>query len=174
MAQKIAHRNLPQLLLKAREALLGRFRAILHHFGLTEQQWRVIRSLAEHGPMEPNQLCQACQILSPSMAGVLARMQAMDLIVRRRATHDQRRAIIRLAPRGQALCDRIAPLVEAQYRLIEEAIGRELIDRTYTQLDRLLSAPLDRIPQVELPSPQPAAPRARRGEGRALAPDMQE
>lgn len=151
MAQTITHRNLPLLLLKAREALLGHFRGILHHHGLTEQQWRIARSLHEHGAMEPNQLCQACQILSPSMAGVLARMQAMGLITRQRATHDQRRAIIRLTVEGQALCARIAPLIEAQYRLIEDALGHELIDHTYAQIDRLLNAPLDRIPAIKLP-----------------------
>lgn len=152
MTSPLAHRNLPLLLLKAREGLLGHFRAILHHFGLTEQQWRVVRSLNEHGPMEPTQLCQACQILSPSMAGVLARMQATGLIERQRVTHDRRRALIRLTSKGDALCTRIAPLVDAQYALIEQTIGRELIDQTYVQIDRLLSAPLDQIPDVELPA----------------------
>ncbi|CDM25720.1 homoprotocatechuate degradation operon regulator HpaR [Castellaniella defragrans] len=145
------HRNLPQLLLKARDALLGHFRGILTHYGLTEQQWRIVRSLREQGPLEPNQLCDACQILSPSMVGVLNRMQMQELVVRERAPHDQRRIIISLTPQGEAVYDRIAPLVEAQYQLIEAAIGRDLIDQTYAQIDRLLSAPLDRVPAVELP-----------------------
>jgi len=145
------HRNLPQLLLKARDVLLSHFRGILTHYGLTEQQWRIVRSLREHGPLEPNQLCDACQILSPSMVGVLSRMQTQELIVRERAPHDQRRIIISLTPHGQAVYDRVAPLVEAQYRLIEDAIGRDLIDQTYVQIDRLLSAPLDQVPSVELP-----------------------
>lgn len=145
------HRNLPQLLLKARDALLGHFRGILTHYGLTEQQWRIVRSLREQGPLEPNQLCDACQILSPSMVGVLNRMQMQELVVRERAPHDQRRIIISLTPQGEAVYDRIAPLVEAQYQLIEAAIGRDLIDQTYAQIDRLLSAPLDRIRSVELP-----------------------
>ena len=146
------HRNLPQLLLKARDALLGHFRGILTHYGLTEQQWRIVRSLREQGPLEPNQLCDACQILSPSMVGVLNRMQMQELVVRERAPHDQRRIIISLTPQGEAVYDRIAPLVEAQYQLIEAAIGRDLIDQTYAQIVRLLSAPLDGVPAVELPS----------------------
>lgn len=151
MAPGIPHRNLPQLLLKAREALLSHFRVILTHFGLTEQQWRVLRSLNEFGDMEPNQLCQSCQILSPSMAGVLARMQSLGLITRERAEHDHRRVIIGLTPYSRSLCEQIAPLVEAQYRLIEDTIGHALIDETYRQIDRLLSAPLDQVPGVELP-----------------------
>ncbi len=175
MASKIPHRNLPLLLLRAREALLGHFRGILHHHGLTEQQWRVVRSLHEHGAMEPNQLCQVCQILSPSMAGVLARMRTMGLITRQRAAHDQRRAIIRLTPQGQALCAQIAPLIEAQYGLIEDTLGRELIDQTYAQIDRLLNAPLDRIPGVLLPGgPGRPATERRRGMVHGEAPDMPE
>lgn len=145
------HRNLPQLLLKARDALLSHFRGILTHYGLTEQQWRIVRSLHEQGPLEPNQLCDVCQILSPSMVGVLSRMQTQELIVRERAAHDQRRIIISLTPQGRAIYARVAPLVEAQYRLIEDAIGHDLIDQTYAQIDRLLSAPLDQVPSVELP-----------------------
>ncbi|MDO9215991.1 MAG: homoprotocatechuate degradation operon regulator HpaR, partial [Lacisediminimonas sp.] len=38
-------RNLPHLLLQAREALMTRFRPFLNANGITEQQWRIIRSL---------------------------------------------------------------------------------------------------------------------------------
>ena len=151
MKTPLAHRNLPHLLLRGREALLCHFRPILTHFNLTEQQWRVIRNLNEYGDMEPNQLCDLCQILSPSMTGVLARMKAMDLISRRKVARDQRRVIISLTPRSQEICARIAPLIDEQYRLIEDAIGRDLLDQTYLQIDRLLNAPLDRIRSVKLP-----------------------
>lgn len=151
MSKTKIHRNLPQLLLRARDVLLSHFRGILTHYGLTEQQWRIVRTLREQGPLEPNQLCDACQILSPSMVGVLSRMQTQELIVRERAAHDQRRIIISLTPQGRAIYERVAPLVEAQYRLIEDTIGHDLIDQTYAQIDRLLSAPLDQVPAVELP-----------------------
>ncbi|MFT0531551.1 homoprotocatechuate degradation operon regulator HpaR [Castellaniella hirudinis] len=151
MATKIIHRNLPQLLLKAREALLSHFRGILTHYGLTEQQWRILRTLHEQGEMEPNQLCQACQILSPSMVGVLTRLQSMGLIRRERATYDHRRIIISMTPASQALVAQIAPLIEAQYRLIEKTIGRDIINQTYAQIDQLLNTPLDQVPSVPLP-----------------------
>ncbi|WP_322994800.1 homoprotocatechuate degradation operon regulator HpaR [Castellaniella sp.] len=151
MAANITHRNLPQLLLKAREALLCHFRVILTHYGLTEQQWRILRTLHEQGEMEPNQLCQACQILSPSMVGVLGRLQTMGLITRERATYDHRRIIISQTPDSRALVAKIAPLVEAQYRLIEETIGQDIINQTYAQIDQLLGTPLDQVPSVKLP-----------------------
>ena len=39
--------SLPMMLLRAREAVMGRFRPMLREFDLTEQQWRIIRVLAE-------------------------------------------------------------------------------------------------------------------------------
>ena len=73
MDRRISYRNLPQLFLKAREELLGHFRPIINHFGLTEQQWRILRTLSEHEQLEPREICEICHILSPSLAGVLAR-----------------------------------------------------------------------------------------------------
>ena len=43
--QSLKHRNLPLLLLQAREGVISRFRPILTEAGFTEQQWRVIRAL---------------------------------------------------------------------------------------------------------------------------------
>jgi hypothetical protein len=40
----IRYPNMPQLLLKARDSLLQHFRPILNHFGVTEQQWRIMRA----------------------------------------------------------------------------------------------------------------------------------
>ena len=100
MARRITHRNLPQLFLKARESLMSHFRPILNHFGVTEQQWRILRVLDEHGQLEPREMCDLCQILSPSMTGVLSRMEELGLVERQRVAADQRRIWVRLAPKG--------------------------------------------------------------------------
>lgn len=75
MARQLAYRNLPQLFLRAREELLRHFRPIITHFGLTEQQWRILRAVSENGQLEPREICEICQILSPSLTGVLSRMR---------------------------------------------------------------------------------------------------
>jgi hypothetical protein len=45
MASKFKHRNLPLLLLQARERVIGHFRPVLNAHGITEQQWRIVRLL---------------------------------------------------------------------------------------------------------------------------------
>ena len=49
----IRYPNMPQLLLKTRDSLLQHFRPILNHFGVTEQQWRIMRALNESPTLEP-------------------------------------------------------------------------------------------------------------------------
>lgn len=152
MPRQIVFRNLPLLLLKARESLLAHFRPILTHYGLTEQQWRVMRTLSEQEELEPWQICEACQILSPSLAGVLARMEDMGLVERNRVPEDQRRVLVRLTTQSQALVAEIAPLVEAQYQLIEQAVGKDMLDQVYVTLDRLLACESMPVEHVALAS----------------------
>lgn len=160
---RIAHRNLPQLLLKARERLMSHFRPIINHFGLTEQQWRILRALDEHGPLEPWALCEMCQILSPSMAGVLARMEDSGLVNRERMPEDQRRVMVRVAPKGDRLLLDMAPLIDEQYQSIEKACGKGVFDDLFKALEGFIAAEKDTIPQVELPErKKPASGKSRK------------
>lgn len=175
MTKTFRHRNLPLLLLQAREGVIAHFRPILNHFGLTEQQWRVIRALSEAGEMEPWQICAVCQILKPSLTGVLGRMEELGLVKRRPHETDQRRMLVSLTAKSRALVERMIPLIEAQYRELEQAIGADLVAALYRALDRLLDQLQTPAPLIELPA-GPARPvrvrrvrAARRAEARRSA-----
>lgn len=136
----LPRRNLPLLLLQAREHVIAHFRPILQRAGLTEQQWRIIRLLLETGPLEPRHIGERCRISSPSLAGVLTRMEQMELIKRARLDRDLRRVSVSLTPRSRALAMRIAPRIEAVYRDIEQRIGTDVCERFYRTLDHLIQA----------------------------------
>ncbi len=142
-----AHRNLPLLLLQAREGVMAQFRPILNAHGVTEQQWRIVRALLEQGPLEPRQIGQVCRISSPSLAGVLARMDDLGLVQRQRMPQDQRRVLVQLTDRSQALAAAMAPGIEAAYAAIEAHIGSAFIGGFYSALDELIgllgSMPVD-------------------------------
>ena len=138
-AAPIRHRNLPLLLLHAREAVLSRFRPILNAHGLTEQQWRIIRALLELGPREPRQIVDLCGISSPSLAGILSRMADLGLIAKTPVDGDQRRVRISLTTKSRSLARRIAPQIESTYAEIEAVLGREFTDATYRALDAMIS-----------------------------------
>jgi len=152
MSRKLAYRNLPQLFLKAREELLCHFRPIITHFGLTEQQWRILRALAEMEQMEPREICEHCHILSPSMTGVLSRMEEMGLITRERMPEDQRRVLVRMTPKSEQLVSELGPLIVEQYKIIEQAFGPELIKQLYEVMDKVIVAERAPIPRIALPA----------------------
>ena len=134
-----AHRNLPLLLLHARESLFSHFRPLLHAHGVTEQQWRIIRVLVDDGPLEPRQIGHLCRFSSPSLAGILARMDAQGWVTRQRLEHDQRRVLVALTPQSEALAQRIAPAIEAVYTRVEQRLGQDFIQGFYAALDELIS-----------------------------------
>lgn len=134
-----AHRNLPLLLLQARECVLARFRSVLKAHGLTEQQWRILRLLMETGPLEPRQIGQRCGISSPSMAGILARMEALDLVLRERLEHDQRRQLVTPTASSRALAQRIAPRIDAEYKAIETQLESALVGSLVSTLDQVIA-----------------------------------
>ena len=137
-ASPIAHRNLPLLLLHAREAVLARFRPGLKAAGLTEQQWRIVRALVEDGPLEPRQIVERCRISSPSLAGVLARMAEQALVERRPHAADRRRQTVAASARSGAIARALAPRIEATYRALEAELGAPFVDDLYRALDALL------------------------------------
>jgi len=133
------HRNLPMLLLRAREKMMERFRPLLTANGLTEQQWRVIRALDENGSLEPRQISDLCTISSPSMAGVLARMEAMGLITKERFLDDQRRVRVSMTKKSANLVRVLSKDLEKQYRLLEQQVGRDVVAAVYGAVDALLA-----------------------------------
>ncbi|MBC8057845.1 MAG: homoprotocatechuate degradation operon regulator HpaR [Rhizobiales bacterium] len=139
MPASLRHRNLPHLLLRSREALMAHFRPLLAAHELTEQQWRILREVLEQGPLEPRQLCEACSISSPSIVGVLARMEETGLVTRERMSHDQRRVKVSLTPRSRKLAQNLIPLIEQRYGLLEKALGLRSIQEVYDALDALLA-----------------------------------
>jgi len=144
-SRKLQHRNLPLLLMQARERVISYFRPILNAHGITEQQWRIVRVLLEVPALEPRQIGELCAISSPSMAGVLERMEQAGYITRRRVEHDQRRVLVSLTPKSRELAASMAVEIDATYRQIEKRLGVDFS----AQLHRTLDYVLERLPELE-------------------------
>jgi homoprotocatechuate degradation regulator HpaR len=147
----VAYPNLPQRMLIARDSLMTHFRPIWNHFDLTEQQWRILRALHDYGDLEPRELCDVSQISSPSMAGILARMEEVDMIKRDGIPGDQRRVIVKLAQKGNKLLSKIGPLIDLQYSYIEQACGKKIFFELFAVLDKFIDLKDRPIRKVDLP-----------------------
>jgi homoprotocatechuate degradation regulator HpaR len=132
------HRNLPRLLLQARESVLAHTRPSLREHGLSDQQWRVLRVLGEHGTVETGRVAREAYILGPSLTGVLARMERDGLVRRERDPADQRRTVVAATPKGLKLVDKLSRTVEAHYGWMEKTLGKRTLTALYALLDDLI------------------------------------
>lgn len=117
--------SLPLRLLKAREAAMTFFRPLLQEIPLTEPQWRVIRALNEFGELESKQLAELCCILSPSLTGIINRLEQLGYIKRRKSTEDQRRTLISLTDKAKEMFASMSPRLEARYQEMTERFSPE-------------------------------------------------
>ena len=132
------HRNLPRLLLQARESVMAHTRPSLRERGLSDQQWRVLRALGEHGSIETGRVAREAYILGPSLTGVLARMERDGLIRRQRDPGDQRRTVVQATSKGLKLIEKLSLTIEAHYASMEKKLGKRKLLALYGLLDELI------------------------------------
>jgi homoprotocatechuate degradation regulator HpaR len=137
------HRNLPRLLLEAREAVMQHTRPSLREHGLSDQQWRVLRVLGEHAGdpagVETGRVAREALLLGPSLTGVLTRMERDGLIARQRCDQDARRTVVRATPAGLALVATLSQTIEAHYAWMEAELGKAQLAQLYALLDRVIA-----------------------------------
>ena len=138
MSTTFTHRNLPRLLLQAREAVMAHTRPSLREHALSDQQWRVLRVLGEHGAVDTGRVAREAFILGPSLTGVLARMERDGLVKRERAPTDQRRIVVQATAKGLKLVEKLSHVVEAHYGWMEKALGKRKLVELYGLLDELI------------------------------------
>ncbi len=123
----VAGENLPLLLQKARENSVAFVRPVLAEHGLTEQQWRVLKVLDEHGERSAQDIAAESCILSPSLSRILARLEADGLILRKSDSSDQRALVIKLSAKGKRVYKKIEPLVVRQFEKLGESLGEKTL-----------------------------------------------
>ena len=138
MSPTFVHRNLPRLLLQARESVMAHTRPSLREHGLSDQQWRVLRVLGEHGTMETGRVAREALILGPSLTGVLARMERDGLVRRARDAQDQRRSVVEATPKGLKLVDKLSRMIEEHYGWMEKSLGKQKLAELYVLLDDVI------------------------------------
>lgn len=98
-------RSLPIALIRAREGVMLPIRDMLSDTGISEQQWRVLRVLAEYGPMDTKTLADRASLLLPSLTRIAAKMNENGLVTQTRDSHDRRRQFVEITPAGQKIID---------------------------------------------------------------------
>ena len=150
-----AHRNLPRLLLEAREAVMLHTRPSLREHGLSDQQWRVLRVLGEHaherGGVETGRVATEAFLLGPSLSGVLTRMERDGLIERHRCPQDARRTVVRATALGLNKVQALSQTIEAHYSWMEQQLGKARLTALYDLLDKVIELEVSDADDPETP-----------------------
>lgn len=149
MTSPFTHRNLPGLLLQAREALMAQRRPHLRELGLSDQQWRVLRALDAHDGegLDTGRVAREAQLLGPSLSGVLSRMERDGLVSRQRDPADARRSVVLPTAQGRALVQALSLPIEAHYAALEQHLGAERLAQLYELLDSIVALNPDATPE---------------------------
>lgn len=130
-------RALPIALLRAREAVMVRFRPILAARDITEQQWRVVRVLGEESPLDASEVAERACVLAPSLTRIIKALEDRGLITRERDSGDGRRISLAIAPAGLAMIREITPETCQIYADLEARYGHDRIGHLLDMLCEL-------------------------------------
>lgn len=131
--------SLPMMLYRTLDAVMPRFRAIFARHGLTEQQWRVLRTLWERDGLPLLALSRAILVSAPSLVGVIDRLQRDGLVRRRRSDRDRRIVRVWLTGRGRGLEAVARPDVEAAYAALESLVSESEWRALQSIMEKILS-----------------------------------
>lgn len=118
-----AERSLAIACTRGREAIVIRFRTLLHAEKLTEQQWRILRILTDQGPMIGSDLTKLSCIHKASMTRIMSSLENIGYIQRTPSTSDKRASTVSLTESGTVLMERLIPIANEIYKGIVNDIG---------------------------------------------------
>jgi len=139
-------KSLPMALLRARESVMRHFRPALRRFGITEQQWRVLRALQDT-ELEITALAEATHLLAPSLSRILQDLEQRGLVKRRTSAEDMRRSLVSVSTQGTELLVGVGGYSEAIYGQLAARLGAERL-QTLLQLLKDLESDLNEGPPI--------------------------
>tara|TARA_B100000768_G_scaffold181718_1_gene205966 strand:+ start:658 stop:1101 length:444 start_codon:yes stop_codon:yes gene_type:complete len=134
------NRSLAITLLRSREAVMDRFRPMLASAKITEQQWRVLRGLSEHGEVEAGKLAYIACILPQSLSRIARNFEKKNLIFMKNDSSDARKILLSLTDEGKILMSRATIDSKEIYSQLIEDFGKENLDQLLEKLNLLQSS----------------------------------
>jgi homoprotocatechuate degradation regulator HpaR len=125
-------------LLRARDAVMVRFRPHLKALGLTDQQGRILRVLAEAERLEMGELAERTCIHPASLSRIIPRLHKRGIVRRWKDRDDARRVAVSITTRGRASFAIILAESERIYADLAAEIGAGRMRALYRCLDILI------------------------------------
>jgi homoprotocatechuate degradation regulator HpaR len=131
--------SLPMMLYRTLDTVMPRFRKIFNDFGITEQQWRVLRVLWEHEAVTVNRLAELTLIPAPSLVGIVDRLERDERVIRQRSQADRRKVNVVLIAKGIELEDQVMPRVAAAYADLKQSVDSTTWEQVLRGLQEIVT-----------------------------------
>jgi homoprotocatechuate degradation regulator HpaR len=137
MAIQQFSRSLPMMLYRTLDAVMPAFRRIFNEFGITEQQWRILRVLWEGEAVPVGDLSELTLIPAPSLVGIIDRLEKSGLVTRQRSATDRRVVFIDVTPAGAEIEHQVMPQVARAYADLKQSVDAATWEQLMHGLDEV-------------------------------------
>lgn len=137
MSYERDYRSLPSLLTTSKELVSGHFRPVISQYGISEQFWRVMRGAYENPHITIDEICDKWQIVRPAVGGLLKHMQEKDLLTLNYES-ELNEPLITLTEKSICMIKEITPVIDKEYRKLEDKYGKELIEKLFYTLEEIV------------------------------------
>lgn len=132
--------SLAGTLLGAREAVMKPIRPILREMNVTEQQWRVLRVLADEGSLDASGIAEKAILYPPTVTRILRDLTERSLVLREGDPDDGRRFIISITAEGRSLVSKTASQTIVLLESYKEAFGEDRLNLFISEARALAKA----------------------------------
>lgn len=129
-----------RLIWRLNHAIETRSKRMAKALGVTFQQRTILRLVGRFPSMTAGQLAEALHVDRSTVSTALRRLEARDLIERRRDPRDQRRVLLGLTARGRALDVPAEGTIEHAIHETLRGVGVEAVKTTEEAITHLIEA----------------------------------
>lgn len=126
--------SLPMILSRSIDGIMPVYRTLFQEHAITDQQWRVMRALWEQKHLTSKQISEITLLPSPSLVGILDRLEKKRFIGRLRSVKDRRLVYIVPTQAGRELQELMLPKIEE----IHDSFMKKVTPEEWGELNRIL------------------------------------
>ena len=126
--------SLPMILSRSLDRIMPVYRTLFQEHAITDQQWRVMRALWEQKHLTSRQIAEITLLPSPSLVGILDRLEKKGFVGRLRSIEDRRLVYIVPTQSGRELQELMLPKIEQ----IHDSFTQKVTPEEWGELNRIL------------------------------------
>ena len=138
--------SLPMILHRALDDVMPEFRDLFARYDLTEQQWRVLRVLWTSKKVTSAELSSRTLLPSPSLVGIIDRLEKKQLVARVRSVEDRRVVYVVATAKGRSLESEVTPRVAE----IDASLRARVTLTEWKEMERILARISGQMNQSEV------------------------